>query len=80
MTFYQLGCQRFYIKKYCIAPLDTALHCILLVHFQVKTNLLRKAYSYDKQHIDEDNLPPPLKKWTNSAKDLTGNVSPILSP
>ncbi len=49
------------------ALVDIATHCILLVtwlldNFQIRTNLLRKAYNYDEQHIDEVNLPPPLKK------------------
>ncbi len=46
--------------------------------FQVRTNLLRKTYSYDKQRIEEDNLPLPLKAML-SLYDLTANVSLSLS-
>ena len=33
---------------------------LLLVIFHIRTILLRKVYSYDKQCINQDNLPPPL--------------------
>ncbi len=64
---------RYSITLYSLSDLT-----IELMDFQVRTNLLRKAYSYDEQRIDEVNLPPPLRTRL-TLEDLTANVSPILS-
>ena len=72
---------------YTRALVDIALSYILLVtwlwDFQVRTNLLRKAYSYDDQCIDGVHLHTTgveKTKWTwLTLEDLTANVSIILS-